>query len=38
MKQTLLATSEIKRTTSKVERVQQMAAFFASVFCRSHQN
>jgi hypothetical protein len=32
MKQTLLATSEIERTTSKVERVQQKPVFFASVF------
>jgi hypothetical protein len=30
-KQTLLATSEIERTTSKEERVQQKA-FFASLF------
>jgi hypothetical protein len=31
-KQTLLETSEIERTTSKVERVQQKAVFFASRF------
>jgi hypothetical protein len=31
-KQTLLATSEIERTTSKVERVQQMAVFLLLVF------
>jgi hypothetical protein len=31
-KQTLLATSEIERTASKEERVQQKAVFFASPF------
>jgi hypothetical protein len=33
-KQTLLATSEIERTTSKVERVQQKAIFFLLFFSK----
>jgi hypothetical protein len=37
-KQTLLATSEIKRTTSKVERVQQNAICFVEVLKTDNLN